>query len=399
MMRARRASPRAEILWPSPRAPAVGVVGVLMPPHTRQPTEHSLRLRNRPSTQFVSDATRRSVEMNSRGPGPASRAADPTAPRIRPEVGRYLELNPDGAMRWDDTEALRRTTRDRALAVRGALEPVFSSEDLDASGVPVRRVLPSPDAVDVLVWVHGGGWVHGDLDGYDGVARSLANRARCAVVSVDYRLAPEHPFPAGLEDVLRVLDWARSRYGAVAVGGDSSGGNLAAAACLAARERQLDLAAQLLVYPVLDHGDSEYKAAFRRRYRGFVGQRDFGAAACERIAWLWDQYDPEGSHRDDPLAAPLRAAGLSGLPPATVILAEHDVLRGEGERYADRLRDAGVPVDLLAFPGQIHGFFQMAGVTPDARRALDLAGDAIRKALDSASPRPRTTLFDQGERR
>jgi acetyl esterase len=337
--------------------------------------------------------------MNSQGASSAAQAADLTGPRIRPEVARYLALNPDGSLQWDDIEALRRTARDRALEVRGALEPVFSSEDLDASGVPVRLVIPSPDVTDVLVWVHGGGWIHGDLDGYDGVARSLANRARCAVVSVDYRLAPEHPFPAGLEDVLRVLDWARSRYTGVAVGGDSSGGNIAAAACLAARERQLDLVMQLLVYPVLDHGGSDYKAAFRRGYRGFVGQPDFGTAACERIAWLWDQYDPEGSHRDDPLAAPLRAASLSGLPPATVILAEHDVLRGEGELYADRLDDAGVPVDLLTFPGQIHGFLQMAGVTPDARRALDLAGAAIREAFDSTSQLSSTTMFDQEEQR
>lgn len=320
--------------------------------------------------------------MNSQGTRPASQVDDASVPQVRPEVGRYLELNPDGSLQWDDIEALRRTARDRALEVRGPLEPIFSSEDLEISGVPVRLVLPSPNVTDVLVWVHGGGWIHGDLDGYDGVARSLANRARCAVLSVDYRLAPEHPFPAGLEDVLRVLDWARSQYREVAVGGDSAGGNLAAAACLAAREHQWDLAMQLLVYPVLDHGDSDYKAAFRRGYRGFIGQADFGTAACERIAWLWDKYDPESSRRDEPLAAPLRAPSLSGLPPATVILAEHDVLRGEGELYADRLQDAGVPVDLLTFPGQIHGFFQMAGVTPDARRALDLAGDAIREAFD-----------------
>jgi acetyl esterase len=324
--------------------------------------------------------------MNSQGPGLGSQTEGAAAPRIRPEVGRYLELDPDASLQWDDIEALRQTARDRALEVRGVLEPVFSSEDLDVSGVPTRLVLPSPSVSDVLVWAHGGGWIHGDLDSYDAVARSLANRARCAVVSVDYRLAPEHPFPAGLEDVLRVLAWARSRYRAVAVGGDSAGGNLAAAACLAARERQWDLAMQLLVYPVLDHGDSDYKAGFGRRYDNFVGQRDFGAAACDRIAWLWDQYDPEGSHRHEPLASPVRAPSLSGLPPATLILAEHDVLRGEGEVYADRLQDAGVPVDLLTFPGQIHGFFQMAGVTPDARRALDLAGDAIREAFTSRAP-------------
>jgi len=337
--------------------------------------------------------------MDARETTPETQRADAAAPQVRPEVSRYLELNPDDSLQWDDIEALRQTARDRALDVRGALEPVSASRDVDISGVPARLVLPTPDVADVLVWVHGGGWIHGDLDGYEGVARSLANRAGSAVVSVDYRLAPEHPFPAGLEDVLRVLDWARSRFRSVAVGGDSSGGNLAAAACLAARERQWDLAMQLLVYPVLDHGDSDYKAAFRRRYRNFVGQPDFGTAACERIAWLWDQYDPDGRHRDEPRAAPLRASSLSGLPPATVILAEHDVLRGEGELYADRLLDAGVLVDLLTFPGQIHGFFQMTGVTPDARRALDLAGDAVREGFDSAARLASTTVFDQEEQR
>ena len=339
------------------------------------------------------------MEENSRGNGSASQAADVTPPQIRPEVGRYLELNLDGSLPWDDIEELRRTARERALEVRGPLESVYSSEDLNVAGVPVRLVLPSPDVTDLLVWVHGGGWIHGDLDGYDGVARSLANRARCAVISVDYRLAPEHPFPAGLEDVLRVLDWARSRFRALAVGGDSAGGNIVAAACLAARNRQWDVAMQLLVYPVLVDGDSDYKAAFRRRYRGFVGQPDFGRAACERIAWLWDQYDPDSRHRDEQLAAPLRAASLSGLPPTTVILAEHDVLRGEGELYADRLQDAGVPVDLLTFPGQIHGFFQMAGVTPDARRALDLAGSAVHEAFDSRARFTSTAVTNHEEQR
>lgn len=337
--------------------------------------------------------------MNSLGPGPAAEGADPTTPQIRPEVGRYLQLHPDGSLQWDDIEALRRTARERALEVRGALEPVYSSQDLDVAGVPARLVLPAAGVTDLLVWVHGGGWIHGDLNGYDGVARSLASRARCAVLSVDYRLAPEHPFPAGLEDVLRALEWARERFRSVAVGGDSAGGNLAAAACLAARERRWDLAMQLLVYPVLDHRDSDYKAAFRSRYRGFIGQPDFGTAACQRISWLWDQYDPESRHRDDPLAAPLQAASLRDLPPATVILAEHDVLRGEGELYVDRLHEAGVPVDLLTFPGQIHGFIQMAGVTPDARRALELAGDAVREAFNPTETFASIALTNQENQR
>ncbi len=195
-----------------------------------------------------------------------------------------------------DIDVLRAVTRAQALAVRGRLEPVASVETPDADGVPARLYRPSGDESDVLIWIHGGGWIHGDLDCYEGVARSIANRAQCAVLAIDYRLAPEHPFPAGLEDAWTATKWARTRFTSVAVGGDSSGGNLAAAVALKARDSNLELALQLLIYPVLDHAaDTAYKRAFRERYADFAGQPEFGLTADERINPIWDLYVPDAA--------------------------------------------------------------------------------------------------------
>jgi len=308
------------------------------------------------------------------------------SPQPYPEMAVYLGQLGRLELPWGDISALRTATRAQSLAVRGQLEPVWSVKDGVADGVGMRLYRPHAGADCVLVWAHGGGWVFGDLDTSDGVARFIANRARCCVVSVDYRLAPEHPFPAGPDDLRTVVRWASTRFRRVAVGGDSAGGNLAAATCLASRDEGLDLAMQLLVYPVLDHRDSSYKSQFRERYMAFAGLHGFGLDACRRIDWLWDQYDPLRRHRDDALAAPLHARDLAGLPATTLILAEHDVLRGEAEDYATRLRDAGVDVQVHPFPGQIHGFFQMLAVTPDARRALELAGDAVGRGFTRPGP-------------
>jgi acetyl esterase len=308
------------------------------------------------------------------------------SPQPSPEMAAYLGQLDRSELPWRDISALRTTTRAQSMAVRGQFTPVWSVTDAVADGVGVRLYRPDAAADCVLVWAHGGGWVLGDLDTSDDVARILANRARCCVVSVDYRLAPEHPFPAGLDDLRTVVRWATTRFRRVAVGGDSAGGNLAAATCLASRDEGLDLAMQLLVYPVLDHHDSGYKSQFRETYTAFAGIQGFGLDACQRIDWLWDQYDPMRSHRDEPLAAPLHARDLTGLPPTTLILAEHDVLRGEAEEYATRLCDAGVDVQVHPFPGQIHGFFQMLAVTPDAQRALERAADAVRRGFTSSEP-------------
>jgi acetyl esterase len=315
------------------------------------------------------------------------------APVPSDEVRRYLEQNsPDeGAESYDPAQVRERNNR-VGMAVRGLLPPVSSIRDSLINGVKVRRYVPAdgmPTPRLGVIWIHGGGWIHGDLEVYEGLARALANASSGEVIAVDYRLAPEHPFPTGLDDVWTVVRWAAKEFDDVVVAGDSSGGNLAAAAALKARDEGIRIAAQLLIYPVLDADETDFKKDFRTRYAHFVNQVDFGPATYDRIRWIWASYVPDASLRRSPLAAPMRAPDLEGVAPAVIVTAEHDILRGEGEAYAARLRDHGVPVELLEFPGQIHGFLQMRGVLTDAHRALALAAAALRRVLDerpAASP-------------
>ena len=248
--------------------------------------------------------------------------------------------------------------------------------------IPVRVYTPAAaDGVDapLLLWIHGGGWVLGDLDTADATARALANRSGAVVVSVDYRLAPEHPAPAALDDCAAALSWCLENAellgidaARVAVGGDSAGGNLAAALCLRERDEfGPQLAFQLLVYPVTDCTMSH--PSIEENGEGY-----FLTSATMR--WFIDHYlgdlDPK-----DPSVSPLHASDLSGLPPALVITASLDPLRDEGEAYAAALREAGTPVELVRYDGMIHGFVGMAALLDDGREALDRAGAALRSAL------------------
>jgi acetyl esterase len=263
-------------------------------------------------------------------------------------------------------------------------EPVHEVRDLAAPGpagdVPLRLYRPAADEpLPAILYFHGGGFVIGSLDTHDGTCRALANASGCAVVSVDYRLAPEHRFPAAPEDCWAALAWVAKEGAALgvdgarlAVAGDSAGGNLAATAALLARARGPALRYQLLVYPVTDHAFDT--PSYRENGEGY-----FLSAAMMR--WFWQQYLEDAGQGADPLASPLRATELAGLPPALVVTAEYDPLRDEGEAYAARLRAAGVPTELRRFPGQIHGFFSMFDVMDDGRAAIASAGQALRAAL------------------
>jgi acetyl esterase len=313
--------------------------------------------------------------------------ADPAPPLPHDEVRRYFS-GPSPAPWTRDVAQLRRETRSEAMAVRGELEPVAAVQTLSIAGVPARLYLPATAAGeghdagrrDVLVWLHGGGWMHGDLDCYEAVARAFANRAGCPVLAVDYRLAPEHPFPAGFDDAWAAVEWSAAHFGKVAVAGDSSGGNLAAAAAIKARDVHLPLAAQVLVYPVLDsRADTESKQAFRASYAGFISQPGFGADTFQRIAYIWDTYVADPAMRDCPYVSPAHAGTLRGAAPALIITAEHDILRPEGQAYARQLRAGHVPAELLDYPGQIHGFFQMRGVMSAAHDAMDTAARYLKR--------------------
>ena len=249
--------------------------------------------------------------------------------------------------------------------------------------VPIRVLAPLEQPAGVIVYYHGGGWVIGSIDETDTVARKLAERTSCSVVLVDYRLAPEHRYPVAVDDSYAALEWVGEHLADIAgpgaplfVAGDSAGGNLAAVMALRARDRGgPPIAAQILIYPVTD-ADFE-----RPSYTDPVNQL---LLTHEAMVWFWDHYVPDAARRVDADASPLRAADLSGLPPAVVLTAEHDVLRDEGELYAERLREAGVPVNFMRHEGQTHGFFTLL-MLPGSERGFQQVVKAVRATIHEQS--------------
>ena len=272
---------------------------------------------------------------------------------------------------------------------RGEGTPVGAIENRAVPGpagdIPVRVYTPlgAADAtLPGLVFFHGGGFVLGDLDSHDDLCRALANGSGCRAVSVGYRLAPEHPFPAAVEDC-----WAATRHVAanaaqfgidparLAVGGDSAGGNLAAVVSqLAKTDRAPQIAFQLLIYPVTQLGAPVDTPSMRENAKGYFLEK-------EGMDWFTRLYCPDAAHRSDPRLSPLLCPDLAGLPPAYVITAGFDPLRDEGRAYADKLDAAGVPVTYVNYPGMVHGFFSMRGLIPKAREAVAAAAAAVREGV------------------
>jgi acetyl esterase len=251
--------------------------------------------------------------------------------------------------------------------------------------VPVRLYrssAASAGARPLLIWLHGGGWVIGDLDTADPTAQDLALQTGALVASVDYPLAPEHPFPAAPEACYDVMSWLAdhaAELGAdparMAVGGDSAGGNLAAVTALLARDRGgPDLTFQLLVYPVTDCLLSH--PSIKENGEGYL-------LTASSMHWFVDHYLQAEANPRDAAASPIYAEDLTGLPSALVITAEFDPLRDEGEAYAKRLQEAGVPVTLSRYDGMIHGFFGMTGVIDAGRDGVAAAAAALKGAFSS----------------
>lgn len=246
--------------------------------------------------------------------------------------------------------------------------------------IPVRIYTPAGDGpFPVLVNFHGGGWVIGDLDTADAVCRDLCRSAGCVVVSVDYRLAPEHPYPAAVEDACSATAWVADHMddidgnGRLAVGGESAGGNLAAVVCQWARDRGgPDIHFQMLLYPVTDHDLG--RGSYAENGEGYLLELD-------TMKWFWDHYCPEPARRAEPQASPLLAADLSKLPPALVVTAEYDPLRDEGEAYAQALEAAGNEVESLRCAGLVHDFFATAAMFPSSRQRFEDACRVLRDRL------------------
>ncbi|MGO8780177.1 MAG: alpha/beta hydrolase [Rhodomicrobium sp.] len=281
-------------------------------------------------------------------------------------------------------EQARFDYRNKTAKFGGHTAPMAEVRDFSATGprgeIPLR--LYRPEGLNgpgpALIYVHGGGWVLGDLESHDKVCRAIGAQTPCQVIAVDYRLAPEHPFPGGLEDVLAAVSWisenARSlgvEKERMAISGDSAGGSMAAVACQDARGNGLSLRAQVLIYPCTDSTPEV------RLWPSRIQNLQIPPLDIETLNWFATKYLPRTAQIDmqDWRLSPLYAESLAGLPPAMVLTAEYDPLRDEGKAYAERLAASGVPTIYRDFPGQIHGFIEFGGVLTAANVAIrEIAG-------------------------
>jgi acetyl esterase len=289
-------------------------------------------------------------------------------------------------------DIIHNTPAEVRAAMEGAPAKAASPRDLQVE--LSDRVLPTsagrvavriyrPPTTDgpkpVLLYFHGGGWTTGSLNTHDAPCRALARRADCLVVAVDYRLAPEHPFPAGLEDCWAATQWVAQNADqiggdsrAIAVGGDSAGGNLAAVVAIRARDSGVRLAIQLLAYPNTD---------CRLDTASCIANAEGYGLTLSAVSAYWDLYLPDEERRRDPEASPLRASELRGVAPAWVMVCEYDPLRDEGVAYAEKLRESGVPLTLREYEGVIHGIFRLAAYIEDGNQALDDGAAALAAAF------------------
>jgi len=301
---------------------------------------------------------------------------------LDPQALAFFQAGREQGLPWLD-EMTAAEAREGAPVLIEAIGPgpaVDHVEDLtipvDGAEIPARRYRPD-GAHGTIVWLHGGGWVLGEIAVADAMCRILANSAHATVLSVGYRLAPEHPFPVPLDDCFAAVRWAaENEPGPLIVGGDSAGGNLTAVCAVRARDRGGPrLVGQLLIYPATDtdlespsyveHGADQYPMMLSTR----------------SMRWFYENYLPDPADWSNPEAAPLRTADLSGLPPAIVVIAEYDPLRDDGNLYAERLAQAGVDVTILTYDDQAHGFFSFVNAFPAGNTAVAAVGEAARELL------------------
>ena len=281
---------------------------------------------------------------------------------------------------WEAPVAVIRNLTQGRVAFAGTPEPIHSVVNRFIPGptadLPIRIYRSNEDQnAPAMVFFHGGGWVLNFLDIYDAALHRLANQSGSVIISVNYQKAPEHPFPTPFDDCYSTLLWVKSHASElgidpnrVGVGGDSAGGNLAAAVAIKARDQNVALSYQLLVYPCVDRDFTT---------KSYVEcATDFGLTT-RAMQWFWDQYLQGDQHNENPYAAPMRAKSLTGVAPSIVITAQYDPLVSDSENYVAKLKNDGAEVIYKEFPGMIHGFFANVAASPSSHLALDFAAKEI----------------------
>lgn len=285
------------------------------------------------------------------------------------------------------TPEARRAAMNAVIADGARIKPVHEVEDHAVLGpggaIAVRVYRPSAQTSPILVWFHGGGWVTGSIETHDLLCRQLCIAVDAIVVSVDYRLAPETKYPGAVDDCVAAWSWISAHApdlggdpGRIAIGGDSAGGNLAAVVALLARDGEVPMPVhQLLVYPVTDH---EFESP------SMVDNATGYFLEADTMRWFYDHYSRTDADVADWRMSPLRAPDVAGVAPATIVTAEYDPLRDQGEAYAQRLQAAGVPTQVLRADGVFHGYFGMQKFLPPAKEPWDVAVRALRTAFGTA---------------
>jgi acetyl esterase len=297
------------------------------------------------------------------------------------------EMDGNGIPDWSTMSVQCARRVEDELFSRGGGTDVALVRDLEIEGeetdIPIRVYHPQTENPPVLVFYHGGGWTLGTLDSADNICRELASRSQCLVISVDYRLAPEHPFPAALNDTFSALNWAAEHadeLGAdsdtLGVAGTSAGGNLAAATALRAMETDLTIDGQFLLYPI---------TGVVRETESYVQHSDQPLLTRRDMQWFWDQYLEYPIQKHNPLAAVRRVSDPSGVAPAVVVTAGMDVLRDDGIEYAEKLEASGVPTTHDHYPALAHGFLSLTDEVDTADEAMDRLTNHIRSRLANSN--------------
>lgn len=305
---------------------------------------------------------------------------------LAPEIAQQLADQKAAGLPqvWEAPVSVIRELTQGRVAFAGQPEPIHSVVNRFIPGptadLPIRIYRPNNDQnAPAMVYFHGGGWVLNFLDIYDAALHRLANESGSVIISVNYQKAPEHPFPTPFDDCYATLRWVKSHAAEigidpnrVGVGGDSAGGNLAAAVAVKARDEKIELSYQLLVYPCIDRDFTT---------KSYIEYATEYGLTTRAMQWFWDQYLQGDQHNENPYAAPMRAQSLAGVAPSIVITAQYDPLVSDSENYCAKLKNDGVEVIYKEFPGMIHGFFANVGATPSAHLALDFSAQEIVKRV------------------